>query len=176
MTLALERRPWFAGRSTNSGLLRLCWETERHVEFHAYVDGHAADHYTRYSGADTVTTSFGSKTAALMAARNAVDADIRMQSYLRRHEPRMALEWAEKRHRNAVDYLDKLAKQAAGRERIWAIPDRLVDAQQRLADAEQTVRRTRSELELASNASARWSQSITDRSGADSVAVPTDKK
>jgi hypothetical protein len=122
--------------------------------FHAYVDGHAADHYTRY-GVDTVTTSFGSRTTALAAARRAVDSDISQQSYLRRYEPKTALEWAEKAHRRAVESLDGLITEAAGKARIWVVPDRLVDAQQCVADAELRVKRTQSDLELAAKALAR---------------------
>lgn len=123
----------------------------RERPFYAFVDGHAADHYIRYGG-DAITTSFGSRTAALAAARNAVDADIAYQSYLRHHHPEQAVERAEKMHKRAIEALARLRAMAEGKSRIWVVPDRSVDPLERLADVEMRIRRTKADLDLAKRA------------------------
>jgi hypothetical protein len=118
--------------------------------FHAYVDGGAVIH-TRYGG-EGVATSYASRTAAITAAKNSVDANIAWQSYLRRHDPPKAAEMAEKGHNRALENLSNVQRDMVGKTKIWVVPERLVDAEQRLADAVLRVERTRRDLELANKA------------------------
>lgn len=116
--------------------------------FHAYVDGIPADSFTRY-GTDLVTTSFGSRKAALDAAKNAVDSDIRYQSHLRRNDPKKAVERAEGRHAAAIRHLDLVQQEFEWKSRLPPSSGIHSSVQQKLDEAQMRLRRTSHDLDLA---------------------------